>query len=139
LIGLVCESGLISRRFQYGIQKNPRQHTKIISEKSTVTDDLVRNYNSEPLINIPYNFPFTSSFLCHELKNQALTQTIKVTSAYKAEKLRYMLSELPEIFKAGRLKTVIDRQFPLEKVAEAHRNMGSGHKRGILVIVTSSN
>ena len=26
------------------------------------------NYNSEPLLNIPNLYPFTSSFFCHELK-----------------------------------------------------------------------
>ncbi|MCG6186926.1 NAD(P)-dependent alcohol dehydrogenase [Maribellus maritimus] len=49
--------------------------------------------------------------------------------------LQNMLVELVEIFKQGRLKTVIDRQYPLEKVAEAHTYIASGHKKGNVVII----
>lgn len=49
--------------------------------------------------------------------------------------LKSMINELGEIFKEGRLKTVIDRQYPLEKVAEAHRYIAAGHKKGNVVIV----
>jgi NADPH:quinone reductase-like Zn-dependent oxidoreductase len=49
--------------------------------------------------------------------------------------LKSMINELIEIFKKGRLKTVIDRQYPLEKVAEAHRYISAGHKKGNVVIV----
>jgi NADPH:quinone reductase-like Zn-dependent oxidoreductase len=61
----------------------------------------------------------------------------EATGANKEEKLRFMLSEVVDIYKAGKLKTIIDRQFPLEKVAEAHRYIDSGHKRGNVVIVTA--
>jgi NADPH:quinone reductase-like Zn-dependent oxidoreductase len=60
----------------------------------------------------------------------------EATGANKEEKLRGLLSEVLDIYKEGRLKTVIDRQFPLEKVAEAHRYIDSGHKRGNVVIVS---
>jgi NADPH:quinone reductase-like Zn-dependent oxidoreductase len=49
--------------------------------------------------------------------------------------LRNFFAQLTSIFKEGHLKTIIDRQFPLEKVAEAHRYIASGHKRGNVVIV----
>lgn len=61
----------------------------------------------------------------------------EATGANKEEKLRYLLSEVLDIYKEGRLKTVIDRQFPLEKVAEAHHYIESGRKKGNVVIVTA--
>lgn len=60
------------------------------------------------------------------------------TGLRKDNELRSMFSDLIEIFKEGRLKTVIDRQYPLEKVAEAHTYIASGHKKGNVVIVVES-
>lgn len=60
-------------------------------------------------------------------------------SGLKSDKeLRTLLSELMKIFKNGKLKTVIDRQFPLEKVAQAHEYISFGHKKGNVVIVVES-
>jgi NADPH:quinone reductase-like Zn-dependent oxidoreductase len=51
--------------------------------------------------------------------------------------LRTLLSELLSIHQAGKLKTVIDRQFPLAKLAEAHAYIDSGHKVGNVVILNA--
>lgn len=52
--------------------------------------------------------------------------------------LRELLSKLVDIFKEGHLKTVIDRQYPLEKVAQAHTYIASGHKKGNVVIMVEA-
>jgi NADPH:quinone reductase-like Zn-dependent oxidoreductase len=61
----------------------------------------------------------------------------EATGVNEEEKLRFMLSSVLDIYKEGGLKTVIDRQFPLEKLAEAHRYIDAGHKKGNVVIVTA--
>lgn len=53
---------------------------------------------------------------------------------HKNEDIKSSLNELLNIYKAGKLKTVIDRQFPLAKLAEAHQYIDSGHKTGNIVI-----
>ena len=56
----------------------------------------------------------------------------------EAERARGLIF-LKEMVEAGKLKSVIDRCYPLEQTADAHRYVDSGQKQGHVVISVTSN
>lgn len=100
-----------------------RASKKALSEKGVYLSAVMK-------ISLLFQMMWTSIFGRKKAKFSA-------TGLLKDEELRKQLAELIIMFKEGRLQTIIDRQYPLEKLAEAHAYIDFGHKKGNVVMINN--
>ncbi len=116
-------------------------------------EDFTRNKNTyDAIFDIPGKSPFFKSINTlrpngrYLLANPGLLQMLLGpwlssrhkqivigTGSQKAEDLIYIKG----LIEAGKIKSIIDRRFPLEQTAEAHRYAETGQKKGNIIITVS--
>ncbi|MCP4448729.1 MAG: NAD(P)-dependent alcohol dehydrogenase [Myxococcales bacterium] len=81
-----------------------------------------------PVLSIPLLFQMLASKFGNK------SAKFDATGLRKADELRGFLTELLDMVRSGKLRSVVERIYPLDRLIEAHALVDSGHKRGTLIV-----
>lgn len=82
---------------------------------------------------------FSSSRAKKSLKKTGIYLNVMTTSGSSSDLETEDLIFLRELIEAGKIRSVIDRTYPLEQISKAHRYVDKGHKKGNVVITVGHN
>jgi NADPH:quinone reductase-like Zn-dependent oxidoreductase len=118
----VCSTGNIALARSLGADK-VIDYTKVDFAQSDETYDVIFDAVGK-----------TSASRCKgALKKTGIYLSVKMPTSESTENLVF----LRELIESGALKSVIDRVYPLERVADAYRYVETGHKKGNAVITVT--
>jgi len=100
-------------------------------------EDFTKNNESYDLIFDAVGKLTSSQYEKSLMKNGTYLNVLGLSSATKLKSKDLIF--LKELIEEGKLKTVIDRCYPLEQIVEAHRYVDKGHKKGNVVINVAIN
>jgi len=129
----------------YGVQIAKYYGAEVTGVCSTANIELVKSLGADRVIDYTKEY-FTEG----EEKYDLIFDAVSMISASKCrnvltpegsyirtsgpEPKREELIFLRELIEAGRMRSVIDRRYPMEQIVEAHRYVDKGHKVGNVII-----
>jgi NADPH:quinone reductase-like Zn-dependent oxidoreductase len=135
----------------FAVQLGKYFGAKITAVCGTANVDLVKSIGADEVVDYPredftklktqFDVIFdavgkTSKSACkHLLKSKGKFITVKSSTKENPNELSF----LKELIESGKLKTVIDRKYPLSQIREAHAYVEQFHKKGNVVIHIAAN
>jgi NADPH:quinone reductase-like Zn-dependent oxidoreductase len=134
----------------YGVQIAKHYGAEVTGVCSTANIELVKSLGADKVIDYKKE-DFTEGGTQYDLIFDAVSKSSRSECAKVLapngsyirtsgpEPSREDLIFLKELIEAGKLRSVIDRSYPMEQIVEAHRYVDKGHKKGNVVITLDHN